>query len=226
MLTRYYKTSLFLILVLTVAAGQAAAWSVHKHHKGIEGSGKMETRTFDLDTFDKIGIGGAFDLHVSFGDQQKVEVTIDDNLWDNLEIDVKNKELELDWDKSCSPDGDCKVEITVRNLAEVSIHGAADVDINDFDGDFFGYYLSGAGDLEMNGKVDKLEIKVSGAGSADTKDLKAKHVNISVSGAGEATVYASESIKARVSGVGEVKYYGDPEDKDTRVSGIGSIKSR
>lgn len=75
-------------------------------------------------------------------------------------------------------------------------------------------------------KVDDLKIRVSGAGDADTRKLKAKHVDISVSGAGDAEVFASKSIRARVSGVGSIDYYGDPEENETRVSGIGSIKRK
>ena len=226
MQARHIKLTLIITLVLTLSASQALAFSFHKHGKGIEGSGDMETRELNLNDFDMIDIGGAFDLHVTFGDHQTVKVTIDDNLWDNLEADVSSGELELDWKKSCQPDRDCLVEIVVRSLEQVNIHGAGDVEIEDFDGEDFEYGLSGAGNLTMDGQVDNLKIRISGAGNADTEGLRAKDVNISVSGAGNAKVYASESIRARVSGVGKVTYYGDPEERDTRVSGIGSIKRK
>jgi hypothetical protein len=226
MRARYMKPFLVLTLTLLLAAGQAGAWSVFNHGKGIEGSGKMETRELDLKDFQKIDVGGAFDLHVTIGDRQKVAVTIDDNLWGNLVAEVQGNELVLDWDKSCQPDRDCKVEIVVTSLREVSIHGACDAEIEGFRGDSFCYNLSGAGDLTMDGEVDDLEIKVSGAGNADTSDLKAQNVEVSVSGAGNARVYAARSLQARVSGVGKITYYGDPQEKSTRVSGIGSIKRK
>jgi len=46
---------------------------------------------------------------------------------------------------------------------------------------------------------------VSGAADIDTRDLKARKVEISVSGAGNAKVYASESFEGRVSGVGNIE---------------------
>lgn len=228
MLTRYLKMTLTLTMVLALAASQSLAFSFHGHGhgRGIEGSGNLETRELSLDDFAKIDLGGAFDLQVRFGDKQKVSVTIDDNLWDNLVAEVSGDELELNWDDNCQPDRDCRIEIVVRSLNQVSIHGAGDVEIEDFRGDSFTYELSGAGDLTMDGQVDDLKIRVSGAGNADTRELKANNVDISVSGAGNADVYAAKSIKARVSGVGKVVYSGDPEDKNTTVSGIGSIKSR
>lgn len=226
MQTRYMKTIIFITLMTIFLAGSAQAWSFGGKDDRIEGSGDMETRELDMADFDEIDIGGAFDLYVTFGDHQQVKVTIDDNLWDNLEADVHGGKLELDWDKSCEPDRDCKIELVVTELKEVSIHGACSAEIEDFRGDSFRYNLSGAGDLTMSGEVEDLKIRVSGAGEADTRDLTAKNVDIAVSGAGNASVHAENRIKARVSGVGKVVYYGDPDDEDTSVSGIGSIKSR
>ena len=214
-----------LVLVLALSAGSAqAGW--HFKSRGIEGSGDMETRELNLGDFDRIDVGGAFALDVVQGDHYQVKVTIDDNLWDNLEAEVSGGELSFDWDKRCQPDDDCRIQIVTPSLKEVAVHGACEARIKDFHGDSFRYTLSGAGSLEMDGEVDDLEIRVSGAGEADTRDLKANNVDIVVSGAGDATVYAARSIKAKVSGVGNIDYYGNPEEKRTRVSGIGSIKAR
>jgi hypothetical protein len=226
MRSRYSVTAslLAVAVVLLLTAGNAAAFSFGKDT--IEGSGDMETRELDFKDFDKIDIGGGFDLEITMGDEQKVTMTLDDNLWDNLEAEVHGSTLEIGWDKNCQPDGDCTVVIVVRELKGMDIHGAADVEIEGYRGDSFSFDVSGAAELEMDGEVDKLDINISGAGDIDTRDLKARHVEISVSGAGDAKVYASESFEGRVSGVGNIHYWGDPEHQKTKVSGLGNIKRK
>jgi Putative auto-transporter adhesin, head GIN domain len=225
---RHWKmiAAVSVLMILLSGTALASKHDIHFGKKGIKGSGDMETREIDVDEFDRIYLSGAFDVEISFGTRQKVEVTIDDNLWDILEVEVDGHSLELGWEKSCRPDGDCKVEIVVESLEAFKLSGAGNVDINDFDGPSFTFSLSGAGDLTMDGEVDDLEIRLSGAGNVDTRRLMARNVEIGISGAGNADVYASESLNGKVSGVGNLDYYGDPERKKTRVSGIGRINQK
>ena len=209
------------LLLIALALPVQAGWG----SKGIKGSGDLETRELDLDTFDAIELGGAFAVEVRFGDKQKVEVTVDDNLWDNLEAEVSGSTFELGWDKSCDPDEDCKVVITMRDLKRLEVHGACDATVEDFDGDRFEFNVQGAAELDIDGKVDELEINISGAGEVSARKLKAKHVKVHISGAGEADLYASESIDARISGAGNLDDWGNPDQKKTKVSGVGSIDS-
>ena len=213
-------TALILTMGLVLVAGPASAWSFGK---GVKGSGDLETRSFDLDSFDQIRIDGGFDLEITMGDEQIVRITIDDNLWDLLEAEVEDGTLELDWKKSCRPNGDCKINLVMRQLEKIKINGAGDVEIEDFQGKSFDFVCNGAGDLTMDGQVDELKIRISGAGDVDTRHLEAKRVDVSISGAGNAEVRASRFLKGRISGVGNLEYYGDPDEKDTRVSGIGHI---
>jgi hypothetical protein len=224
MRSRYLVIPALLAMALVLTAGNATAFSFSKDT--IEGSGNMETRELNLKEFDAIDVGGAFELEITMGDEQKVVMTIDDNLWDNLEAEVNGSTLEIGWDKNCDPDGDCTVVIVVRELKEIDIHGAAEVEIEGYRGDSFTFDVSGAAELEMDGEVDDLDISISGAGEIDTRDLKAKSVKITVSGAGEAKVYASESFEGRVSGVGSIDYWGDPEHQKTKVSGLGDINRK
>jgi hypothetical protein len=217
-------SALFLAVLLSGSA--SASFMGIFGGNGIKGSGDMETRDFDLNKATAVSIHGAFDLNVRMGDKQEISVTIDDNLWDNFEITVKNGTLVLDWEDDCRPNSDCRIDLVLPRLDEVSVHGACDADIKDYRGDSFSFNVRGAGDLEIDGKVEDLKINISGAGDVDARDLKADHVNVKISGAGNATVYAEKSIKARVSGVGNLSYYGDPEDKNTNVSGIGHISQK
>ena len=219
---RHMSLALTALLLVAIAIAPAqAGWG----KKGIEGSGNMETRTFDLDDFDAIEMGGAFAVDVRFGNKQSVEITIDDNLWENLEADVSGGTFELGWDKNCDPDGDCKVVIVMKKLERLEVHGACEAEIADFDGGRFEFNVHGAAELDINGQVDELDIAISGAGEVDARDLKAKHVKVRISGAGDADLYASDSIDARISGAGSLDYWGSPEKKKTSVSGVGSIDS-
>ena len=210
-----------LLLVAIAIAPAQAGWGKSE----IEGSGDMETRTLDLNDFDVIQLGGAFSVDISFGDKQSVEITIDDNLWDNLEAEVSGDTFELGWDKSCDPDDDCKVVIVMKELEMLEVHGACDATVADFDGARFEFNVHGAAELDINGKVGELDIQISGAGEVDARDLQAKHVKVRISGAGDADLYASESIDASISGAGNLDYWGSPEKEKTSVSGVGSIDS-
>ncbi len=221
-----FRKSLAAALALMIVLAAGAATAGHHWKKGIEGSGDQETRQLELGEFNRIAIGGAFELEASLGDEQQVAVTIDDNLWDNLVTEINGKTLRIGWKENCSPDVDCRLVVTVKELKGLDVHGASDVFIADFRGDSFEFDVSGAAELEMSGQVDDLKISVSGAGEINTRELKAKNVEISVSGAGEADVYASESFHGKVSGVGDITYWGDPEEKKTSVSGMGEIRGK
>ena len=210
MTKRMTVAALTALLIATLAVPASAGF----FHKGdqIEGSGKLETRDFDLAAFTDLELNGSLDAEIAFGDRQKVSVTLDDNLFDNLELDVDDGELTVDWDESCDPDNKSRIVITMKRLASIELNGAGDIDVDGFRGDSFSFRLRGAGDITL-----------MGAGDVDAKELKAKHVEVSVTGVGDAEVTATESIDAKVSGVGDIKYWGKPEKEKTRVSGLGDI---
>ncbi len=221
------RKTLLMVAVLILMAGMApianAGWF---NSDQIEGSGKMETRSFDFKGFDGIRLDGGMDIDIRVGPKHSVEVILDDNLFDNLEIDTKGDMLRIGWDDDCDPSRKSRVVIAMPSLTEMMINGAGDVEIEGFDGGSFEYTLRGAGDLKASGKLDELEISLHGAGDVEFRDVKAKHVDVTVAGVGDVEVTATESIKASVHGVGDISYWGDPEKESTSVHGIGDINKR
>ena len=192
----------------------------------LEGSGKLETRTLDLAAFTKIDLGGAFDVEVTIGKTPKVELTIDDNLWDNLEAAVEDGTLDLDWKKNCSPSDHCTARITTAALEEFTLHGAGNVGIKGLDGKSLVFYLRGAGDVQLDGKVNDLQIFLTGAGNCDARKLQAQDVAIVLSGVGNCEAYAGRSIDVDITGVGNVTYWGSPEKKTVNVAGMGNVEAK
>ena len=117
-----------------------------------------------------------------------------------------------------------RVEVTLPNVASLRISGAGNVTYRDIDQGELSLDVSGAGTIEVTGKVNRLEADVSGAGDIAAYLLSAAHGRLRVSGAGNIKATATASVVARVSGVGKIKIGGNPPQRDTDVSGMGKIK--
>ena len=193
---------------------------------GEKGSGKLVTHDIETGAFDRVVLDGSVDVFVTAGGNRSVKATLDDNLFANFEAKVEDGALHLDWKENCRPDKKCRVDIDLSDLKGFTVNGSGDVDISGLHGGDLELRIHGAGDLTATGKVDALDIGVSGAGDIDAADLIAQEVSITVSGAGDAKVHAVRSLDASVSGVGDIEYAGDPPQKTTHVSGVGSIHKR
>lgn len=117
-----------------------------------------------------------------------------------------------------------RVEITLPGLSEVSISGAGDLCLEDLDQDAIELEISGSGNATLTGRVKHLAATISGAGDVNAKKLEAESASLNVSGAGKIKALVKSSLKARVSGAGGIKVWGDPALRDTRVSGVGDIR--
>ncbi len=83
--------------------------------------------------------------------------------------------------------------------------------------------ISGAGAVELSGTADEQDISMSGAGGYDGSDLISRICKISISGVGGAEVFVTEDLEATVSGIGGVSYSGNPANVHSDISGLGSV---
>ena len=86
--------------------------------------------------------------------------------------------------------------------------------------------LAGAGNATLAGKAKTVEVRLTGAGNIDAKDLKAATASVDVSGVGNVDVFASDDLTIAASGVGHVGYYGHPKHFSKSVSGVGGVTDR
>jgi hypothetical protein len=67
-------------------------------------------------------------------------------------------------------------------------------------------------------------VTVTGAGDVLAGKLRADSGKVAISGAGTTTLWPEKTLDVRISGVGSVKYYGDPQIVEKHLSGVGSVK--
>jgi hypothetical protein len=215
------RTILFLALMLVVPVLAGC------HHLGnVSGSGKMKLEKRDVPAFTAVNVSGAYDVEIVVQKEQSLEIEGDDNLLPLIRTEVKNGVLNIDTEKSFSTKHALRVRISVPNLDALKTSGASEFDVTNVKSDEFNIEASGAGHIQIAGETKALEIGMSGAVGLDAKDLKAEKVTVNSSGAASADVYASEELRASVSGAGNVDYYGDPKTVTEDTSGAGSISKK
>ena len=182
----------------------------------LAGDGKGVVRTLELTGFERIEIAGVYDLKVEVGPDYAITLSGPAREIDRVEAEAKDGTLRLDrkegkrrlWGSRRG----VKAQITLPALAGLTASGVVDGAVKGVDAERFELDLSGVGDLTLEGECGVFEADVSGVGDLEAEKLECRDVVIEVSGVGDASVYASESVDAKVSGVGAIDVYGGPAE--------------
>jgi hypothetical protein len=68
--------------------------------------------------------------------------------------------------------------------------------------------------------------KIKGNGNMATETRSTRDYDgVKCAGSGDMEIVSHQSLKARVSGSGDIEYKGNPSKEDTKVSGSGSISN-
>lgn len=211
----------------------------------VKGNGKITTQTRTTTDYDIIKVSGSFDVDLISGKEGTISLKGDENLLSLIKVEVEDNTLKIYIQKTGNirPSQKIQVVIPFDKISELSLSGSGNIqtknniksdkfsaklsgsgnfnlgiDSNDFD-----LNLSGSGNVHLKGTANNFSTKLSGSGDITATDLKSKNVDVNVSGSGNSRVNCSENLTARVSGSGNIKYSGNPEKRDVKVSGSGNI---
>jgi len=189
----------------------------------VKGSGTPATEERKLPEFNSVEVSGSWDVEIQCGKEQKVVITVDDNLMPLVITEVKDGTLKIYTDKNIRPKVDNEIKIFVKELKSLSTAGSVDVKASDISTENFKYEGAGSSDIELSGKVVNFNIEVAGSADIEAKDLHAENVNIEIAGSADAEVYASKKLNVEAAGSADVTYYGDPESVSQDVAGSASV---
>lgn len=180
--------------------------------------GSDVTHTVEASDFDRIEVGGVFELEVTVGGDYSVILSGRQSDLDRTTVAVENGVLVLD-SKERDRSGKRKLikhgvtaTITMPALNGVSIAGVVEGDIKGVSAETFEAELSGVGELDISGTCGFLDADLSGVGELDAEELLCRSVDVKLLGVGEASVYASESVAAEIAGIGHIEISGSPKE--------------
>jgi hypothetical protein len=217
-----------LCLLVAVPNARAGHWVTGgRHGERIEGSGRIVSRTLELRDFDSIRLDGVFIVEVEVGPDYSVVLEAEDNLIDLLIVEVHRGQLRVDFEDhhEIDTDEEFRLTVTLPRLVEIEGDGVYELSAIGLDNDRTTIHVDGVGDIELEGRTEKLEVACSGVGEIDLRDLVAQVADVSVDGVGEVYVHVEDELRARVDGMGKIRYRGDPRSVDDEVDGFGSIRA-
>lgn len=231
-----------LLLPLTLLPLTACGISIDWDGPSVAGSGVVRTETRTVPAFERVDVGGEYDVVVRVGATRSLVLEGDDNLLPLIRTEVREGTLHIESEDDLRPRDEIRIEIGIETLRGIHSGGSSDVAVRDVRSRSFeasvagsselsasGQFgalsasISGSGEIRMQGAADAIDGKVSGSGELDLLEVPARRARIDVSGSGDATVNVSERLDASVSGSGEVRYAGRPE-VNADVSGSGSVE--
>lgn len=211
------------------------------------GSGKSMTETREVSNFDGVAMSFVGDVEIVQGDEEKLVIIGDDNIVPLIKTEVQNGLLEIRTGPGivAQPAVPLRYTLYVKELANVTLSGlanlhtadlrterltvvmsgAGNISVDALQADEVSVMLSGLGNATLGGEANRQRVDVSGAGSYTAGNLASAIADISLTGLGNATVRASEVLRINISGAGSVEYYGNPEVSKA-VSGLGTIVAK
>lgn len=190
------------------------------------GSGVIKTEHRNVGPFTGLDVGGAFLVDIVCGKEPGVDLEGDDNLLPLITTEVRNGVLRIGSESSIDSRNRIHVRVSTNDLNSLSSSGASEVNLSGVNNSSLKISVSGAGSLKGSGETKNLELSMSGAAHFDAQNLHASKVTVSISGAGNAIVYATDELDAKISGVGNISYYGNPKTINKDISGMGSLTAK
>ena len=204
------------LLPVLIAAPVAVACGISVDWDGpvVAGSGVRTNVTRSVATFDRVDVGGEYDVVIRVGAAPSVILEGDDNLLPLIRTEVRGVHS--------GGSSDIAIRDVLSEAFEASVSGSSDLTANGDFGDLSAS-ISGSGEIHMTGTADLIDGHVTGSGEMDLLEVRARSARVDVSGSGGVTVEVSDRLDAKVSGSGHVRYRGQPAVQ-ADVSGSGAVE--
>jgi hypothetical protein len=204
----------------------------------------MATESRKVDDFDRVSLASSGEVILTQGDGSSLTVETDQNVMQYVTTEVRGGTLILgtksgvlvrptrlrftlrvgDLDGlTVTGSGDIVAERFDTDRLEIVVSGSGKVRIDALTAQRVEMRITGSGDVQLAGQGTEQEVTISGSGKYRGGDLRSETAAVTISGSGDATLWATDSLEARITGSGSASYYGDPK---TDVSRTGSGKVR
>lgn len=192
--------------------------------------GPVISETREVENFAAIKVAGAARLEITLGGPASLVVNGHEQAVRRVETEVRGGTLHIksrpkDW-LIHNNNSRLTLQVTVPRLESLRLEGGNDVRVAGFAGGETEINATGAANIQADGHLEQLKVRLSGAGHADLSELVANEATVIVDGVGSVIVNPRDSLDATMNGLGAILYTGSPSRVNTRMNGLGTIGQR
>ena len=211
---------------------------------GERGNGDVVTKTRNVEDFDGVRGSAGLDVFLEKGSENKVVVEADSNLHEYIETEVVNGVLKVRTSRNINRAKAKKVYVTFTELNTVEASSGADVISNDviraeelsissssgadleieIDAREVTAKCSSGADIKLSGRAKYFTADASSGSDINARNLDATKVRAEASSGADVVVNVQESLDAKASSGGDIKYYGDPVTVNKRDGKSSAIR--
>lgn len=189
----------------------------------IEGSGTPISEIRNVADFTKISSEGVFEVTITKGNSQSVEITADDNIIRRVKTEVIDNELRLYLDDRNYQAIRLKANIIVERMNGIKNAGTGDIVISNIDevGNF-NVSNSGSGNISITGSAENLILHNQGDGKFNGFQFIVTNCSVEIIGSSDCEVHPTSTLNVAIEGSGDVYYKGTPAI-EVNISGSGKV---
>ena len=200
-----------------------------------ETAGPATTRNFSVPGFERLEVGGAYEVTVTTGSAPSVRASGGEQAIERMVVEVKNGTLKIYTKKRSGmnfgwSDGPAvQLAVTVPRLSSAEIAGSGSISVDKVAGDSFNAGVAGSGELRLGrvdvkrlkagiagsgdinagrGRASAVEYEIAGSGGIDGGGLVADTASVSIAGSGEVAANATGTAQIDIAGSGDVRMSG------------------
>lgn len=235
------KSILFFALLISITG--FSQWNWEK----IEGNGHLKKETRNPGEFTHISSSGSWDVMVAYGSTCSVQVEGDENLLPYIITELESNQIKIHSKKNTNLRSKNKIVIYItlpklsgidlsgsgtivgegkfhtEGTLQTNLSGSGNIKLLFNTAQSVTIRIAGSGDIQLEGKAENAEISISGSGNADCNKLQVDHAVARISGSGNVHIFSNKSVKASISGSGNVEYRGPATDIESHAAGSGKL---
>jgi len=235
----------FLLLIIACITMQ----NTYALNKKVEGNKKVITKSFPISDYDKIEIEGSMEFdYTQSNTTPKLEITLDENLFDYLDIYVKERTLVIKKKKdfrniNVKPTS-YKVVTNSFSLRELTKAGSGTFNfVNKLNTTVLAINFAGSGkivckdgisvsnlnvdavgsgSIVLKGEINQAIINLSGSGDIGTYGCSISSLDCNIAGSGNIKATVHNYLSCNIVGGGNLMYKGNPQ-LEQNIIGSGKI---
>src|SRR5690242_938286 len=174
------------------------------------------------DGSDGLGISVPATVHYVRSGPARISITGPEEMLEQLRVG----QGQIRFCRDCWGRGE-HLDITVSGVAlrKVSLAGGGeDIQLGRLDQDDLRLAIAGSGRASADGRIDRLELSISGSGTVRMDDARVQRADIHIAGSGHVAVTPSEEANVHVAGSGNIDMKARPPRLNQHITGSGGMR--